>query len=60
MHLVNKYELGSPAGYGAMIDQRDVADLARAVYAIPDYHDSRSVPLLQPALGTMQARYFIL
>jgi hypothetical protein len=39
MHLVNKYELGSPAGYGAMIDQRDVADLARAVYAIPDYHD---------------------
>jgi hypothetical protein len=35
-----------------MIDQRDVADLARAVYAIPDYHDSRSVPL--------QARYFIL
>ena len=39
MHLVNKYELGSPAGYGAMIDQRDVADLARLVYAIPDYHD---------------------
>ena len=39
MHLVNKYELGSPGGYGAMIDQRDVADLARAVYAIPDYHD---------------------
>lgn len=39
MHLVNKYELGSPAGYGAMINQRDVADLARAVYAIPDYHD---------------------
>ena len=39
MHLVNKYELGSPAGYGAMIDQRDIADLARAVYAIPDYHN---------------------
>src|SRR5580704_609066 len=39
MRLVNSYELGSPGGYGAMIDQRDVADLARAVYAIPDYHD---------------------
>ena len=39
MHLVNRYELGSPAGYGAMIDQGDVADLARLVYAIPDYHD---------------------
>jgi len=39
MHLVNKYELGSPGGYGAMIDQRDIADLARVVYAIPDYHN---------------------
>jgi|SRR5580704_2016456 hypothetical protein len=39
MRLVNSYELGSPGGYGAMIDQRDIADLARAVYAIPDYHD---------------------
>jgi hypothetical protein len=39
MRLVNSYELGSPAGYGAIINQRDIADLARAVYAIPDYHD---------------------
>jgi hypothetical protein len=39
MRLVNSYQLGSPGGYGAMIDQGDIADLARAVYAIPDYHD---------------------
>ena len=39
MRVVNSYELGSPAGYGATINQRDIADLAGAVYAIPDYHD---------------------
>ena len=39
MRLVNSYELGSPAGYGAIIDQRDIADLAGLVHAIPDYHD---------------------
>jgi hypothetical protein len=39
MRLVNSYQLGSPAGYGATINDRDIADLARAIYAIPDYHD---------------------
>ena len=38
MQLVDKYELGRPRGYGAMIDQGDIADLARLIYAIPDYH----------------------
>src|SRR3984957_3146098 len=39
MRLVNGYELGSPAGYGATINQRDIADLARVIYGLPDYHD---------------------
>ena len=39
MHLVNKYQLGESAGYGAIIGQSDIADLAQAVHAIPDYND---------------------
>jgi hypothetical protein len=39
MRLVNSYELGSPAGYGATINQRDIADLARVIYGLSDYHD---------------------
>jgi hypothetical protein len=39
MRLVNSYELGSPAGYGATINQRDIADLAGVIYGIPDYHN---------------------
>lgn len=38
MQLVDKYQLGRPRGYGARIDQGDIADLARLIYAIPDYH----------------------
>lgn len=38
MQLVKKYQLGRPAGYGAIIDPRDIANLAQAVHAIPDYH----------------------
>jgi hypothetical protein len=38
MQLVDKYKLGRPRGYGAIIDQGDIADLGRLIYAIPDYH----------------------
>ena len=39
MHLVKQYQLGKPAGYNKTIDPGDVSDLAKAVLAIPDYHD---------------------
>ena len=38
MQLVDKYSLGRSRGYGAIIDQGDITDLARLIYAIPDYH----------------------
>lgn len=37
MSLVEKYQLGKPAGFGAIIAQNDISSLAQAVHTIPKY-----------------------